>query len=247
MVLCAQARCSWYYNEQCMWDGKMGMWPIGVYIFAQRKSHNRLADTSVWVNETKESTKYKELMIDVICGQYLRSGFLQDCYPARWHCVTWKDQLVYTSIKLTWPLCSLGLFNAIWSDYCFDSTHLQTTLRSLIVYKNRTMKSITVLSNAMETKPSSFHVWTRQGWKQKKPCQGIWLSQMKLWKLSWLMFKVWTWYTIRCSGKVCAIAHAILSPIVNVWCLGKNCKSTNIIHPSSYYWVSRLELNAIYP
>jgi hypothetical protein len=40
MFLCAQARPRYDPHKQCMWDGKLGIWPIGDLTMAQRSSGN---------------------------------------------------------------------------------------------------------------------------------------------------------------------------------------------------------------
>ena len=44
MFLCAQAR------PRDRWDGKLGIWPIGRWVKAQKNSCNRLAGTMEWKN-----------------------------------------------------------------------------------------------------------------------------------------------------------------------------------------------------
>jgi hypothetical protein len=53
MFLCAQARPRWDNNNaNQMWDGKIGIWPIGEYIPAVRTSVNQPpAGTPVWKNQ----------------------------------------------------------------------------------------------------------------------------------------------------------------------------------------------------
>jgi hypothetical protein len=45
MFLCAQARPRWDPHRNAMWDGKLGLWPIGHWAPAQRTSINRPAGT----------------------------------------------------------------------------------------------------------------------------------------------------------------------------------------------------------
>ena len=66
MFLCAQARPQQCATTRQMWDGKIGMWPIGYYGVAQRSIHNRPAGTRVWVNETMDHKKYKEMLINCV-------------------------------------------------------------------------------------------------------------------------------------------------------------------------------------
>jgi hypothetical protein len=51
MFLCAQARPRWDPHCNAMWDGNLGLWPIGHWAPAQRTSINRPAGTMVWHNK----------------------------------------------------------------------------------------------------------------------------------------------------------------------------------------------------
>ena len=62
MFLCAQARPRIVNGS--MWDGKVGLWPIGYMDVATRSSANRPQGTPVWKNESVNRDKYREMMID---------------------------------------------------------------------------------------------------------------------------------------------------------------------------------------
>ena len=48
MFLCTQARPRWDHNANQMWDGKIGMWPIGQFQPAARASVNQPRGAPVW-------------------------------------------------------------------------------------------------------------------------------------------------------------------------------------------------------
>ena len=52
MFLCAQARPRWDNNANQMWDGKIGIWPIGEYVPAARTSV-KLSSRYASVEESK--------------------------------------------------------------------------------------------------------------------------------------------------------------------------------------------------
>jgi hypothetical protein len=64
MFLCAQAHPRWDHTTNTMWDGKLGIWPIGSYVLAQRNSVNRAAGTTEWRNETVDKERYKDFLIN---------------------------------------------------------------------------------------------------------------------------------------------------------------------------------------
>jgi hypothetical protein len=66
MFLCALARPRWNYTTNSMWDGKVGMWPIGHIRPAQRNSINRPRGTPVWHNKSITRKVYRKLMIDKV-------------------------------------------------------------------------------------------------------------------------------------------------------------------------------------
>lgn len=65
MFLCACARPRRLLNGE-WWDGKIGLWPIGRWGRAKRKSKNRPKGAPVWINENVNRDKYRELMIDKV-------------------------------------------------------------------------------------------------------------------------------------------------------------------------------------
>ena len=89
MFLCAQARPRWDYHKH--WDGKLGMWPVGRYDRARRSSVNRPAGTRVWVDETMDSTKYKEMMMDCVVPAILERWPIGDLNDPRYHNVIQQD------------------------------------------------------------------------------------------------------------------------------------------------------------
>lgn len=66
MFLCAQARPRWDTSRNCWWDGKIGIWPIGKYTKAQRRSANRPAGTIEWENITIDNENYKDLLVNEV-------------------------------------------------------------------------------------------------------------------------------------------------------------------------------------
>jgi hypothetical protein len=66
MFLCAQARPRWDHSTNTMWDGKLGMWPIGNFVLAQRNSVNRAAGTKEFKNKTVDREMYKQLLMDCV-------------------------------------------------------------------------------------------------------------------------------------------------------------------------------------
>ena len=66
MFLCAQARPRFDPATKSIWDGKIGIWPIGNYDRAKRSSANRPAGTEVWKNAPVDKSKYKEMMTEYV-------------------------------------------------------------------------------------------------------------------------------------------------------------------------------------
>jgi hypothetical protein len=66
LFLCAQARPRWDLHRNAMWDGKLGLWPIGHWAPAQRTSINRPAGTMVWHNETVTKEVYRRLLLEKV-------------------------------------------------------------------------------------------------------------------------------------------------------------------------------------
>jgi hypothetical protein len=80
MFLCAQARPRWGHTTNQIWDGKLGIWPIGVYKIAQ--SVNRLARTQEWKNESVDRSLQEDAdgqgvpsKLSLTCGR-LRSSLI---------------------------------------------------------------------------------------------------------------------------------------------------------------------------
>jgi hypothetical protein len=66
MFLCAQARPRWDPHRNAMWDGKLGLWPIGNWVPAQRTSTRRPAGTMVWKDETVTKDVYRRLLLEKV-------------------------------------------------------------------------------------------------------------------------------------------------------------------------------------
>ena len=66
MFLCAQARPRWDPHRNAMWDGKLGLWPIGHWAPAQRSSVNRPAGTMVWQDESVTKEVYRRLLLEKV-------------------------------------------------------------------------------------------------------------------------------------------------------------------------------------
>jgi hypothetical protein len=64
MFLCATARPRIIHGK--MWDGKIGIWPIGHVGEAKRTSKNRKKGDPVWENESVTREKYREMVIDKV-------------------------------------------------------------------------------------------------------------------------------------------------------------------------------------
>jgi hypothetical protein len=63
MFLCAQARPRWDYSKNQMWDGKLGIWPVGHWQPYVRGEKARQG-LSRWVDENITREKYTELLVD---------------------------------------------------------------------------------------------------------------------------------------------------------------------------------------
>ena len=66
MFLCAQARPRINCTTGTWWNGKIGMWPVGHYGAACWESINKPAGTQVWINETMDKNKYREMLVDSV-------------------------------------------------------------------------------------------------------------------------------------------------------------------------------------
>ena len=63
MFLCAMARPRWDNTTNTYWDGKIGIWPVGEFVPAQRASRNRPRGTPVWKNISITRDVYRDLLI----------------------------------------------------------------------------------------------------------------------------------------------------------------------------------------
>ena len=63
MFLCAVARPRYDTNKNAWFDGKIGIWPIGKWEPAKRKSKNRAKGTPVWKNQLINRDVYREYLI----------------------------------------------------------------------------------------------------------------------------------------------------------------------------------------
>ena len=81
MFLCAQARPRFSPDGQLIWDGKLGIWPIGRIEPAKKTTKNREKGSPVWINETVNRNKYREVMITkvlpAICSKFPREYLLK--------------------------------------------------------------------------------------------------------------------------------------------------------------------------
>jgi len=66
MFLCAQARPRWDHHTNSMWDGKIGIWPVGRWEPAQRSSRNRPRGTLVWKNTSITKDVYRDLLTEKV-------------------------------------------------------------------------------------------------------------------------------------------------------------------------------------
>jgi hypothetical protein len=66
MILCAQVRLRWDHHANQMWDGKIGIWPIGEFVPAQRTRVNRPAGGPVWRNESVTKDVYQRLLLEKV-------------------------------------------------------------------------------------------------------------------------------------------------------------------------------------
>jgi hypothetical protein len=66
MFLCAQARPRCDHNANQMWDGKIGMWPIGQFQPAARASANQPRGALVWHTEKVNKDRYRALLLEKV-------------------------------------------------------------------------------------------------------------------------------------------------------------------------------------
>ena len=72
-----------------MWDGKIGIWPIGEYIPAVRNSVNRPAGTPVWKNQSVDKNRYRALLLEKVIPA------IKDKWPRQ----SWNDNTVVIRIQ----------------------------------------------------------------------------------------------------------------------------------------------------
>jgi hypothetical protein len=86
MFLCAQARPKHDTTTNKMWDGKLGIWPIGEYTKAQRTSKKFKKGDMKWKNKNVDSAVYLDLMRDVvrqIASQWPRTQWNNPLFKVR--------------------------------------------------------------------------------------------------------------------------------------------------------------------
>ena len=66
LFLCAQARPRWDPHRNAMWNGKLGLFPVGAWEPAQRTSINREAGAMVWNNESVTRDVYRKLLLEKV-------------------------------------------------------------------------------------------------------------------------------------------------------------------------------------
>ena len=65
-----------------MWDGKLGIFPVGEYEPAKKNSSRRPAGTMEWKNKTMDAARYRMMMLDDVIPAILDKWPLQDRGPA---------------------------------------------------------------------------------------------------------------------------------------------------------------------
>ena len=66
LFLCAQARPRYDPGRKSVWDGKLGIWPIGEHVPAKRTTKCRTAGTLVWKNELVTKDVYRRLLLEKV-------------------------------------------------------------------------------------------------------------------------------------------------------------------------------------
>jgi hypothetical protein len=64
MFLCAVARPRYDNTRNAWFDGKLGMWPVGKFVPAQKNSVNRAKGTMEWKNVNMTQELYRTMMMD---------------------------------------------------------------------------------------------------------------------------------------------------------------------------------------
>jgi hypothetical protein len=108
MFLCAVARPRWDAHKRCMWDGKLGMWPIGDYGKAVRTSIHRPAGTRVWHSENMGFARFRMMIIDDLIP----------AIQALWPVGEWTDP----NFKIIVQQDGAGAHPQSWSDPVIQST-----------------------------------------------------------------------------------------------------------------------------
>jgi hypothetical protein len=89
MFLCAQARPRWDPHTHSMWDGKIGIWPIGNYVEAKRNSKHRCAGTIEWENVNICNDYYRDLMVNNVFTEIMN----------KWPVGEWNDPTMKIKIQ----------------------------------------------------------------------------------------------------------------------------------------------------
>ena len=89
MFLCAQARPRWDHQANQMWDGKIGIWPIGGFVPAERSSVNRPRGAPVWWNESVTKDVYRSLLLDKVIP----------AIKLKWPRTQWEDNSVIIRLQ----------------------------------------------------------------------------------------------------------------------------------------------------
>ena len=145
MFLCAQARPRYVHATGQYWDEKIGIWPIGKTVLAQRTSVNRPAGTPEWQNVNVDLDVYREMLLShvvpAIIEKWPTTDWNNDSYSitiqqdgAPTHIAVNDDEWLETLEELGLPedkiklytqpanspdlnLNDLGFFNALQSYY----------------------------------------------------------------------------------------------------------------------------------
>jgi hypothetical protein len=72
-----------------MWDGKIGIWPIGEFVPAQRTSKNRPAGAPVWRNESVKKDVYQRLLLEKVVP----------AIKLKWLCTQWENNRVIIPLQ----------------------------------------------------------------------------------------------------------------------------------------------------
>jgi hypothetical protein len=89
MFLCAQARPRFDHGTNQMWDGKLGMWPIGEFVPAERSSVNRPRGHPVWKNTSVTKDVYRQLLLEKVIPSIIE----------KWPRTQWNNNAVIIRIQ----------------------------------------------------------------------------------------------------------------------------------------------------